>query len=867
MNNLLISLDKIKRDELANQIAEIEEYRLAKYFAVLLTNIIIVIANLLYKVSEGKIGNNKSKINMEQEYLNLARKYRLCNKNELYQSVCDNLKKCFWNLDARSDEELSVAITRKVARKLNRSVLAGKSISEINEYVFAAYPGYRIPSRLKYLRVGLVASIINVILTIVLMIKISPAILLAAIIVEIIVVLFCNSNQNWWQLAHFIWLACSSSGIVNKNQESSILGEKKQILSDYFGAIHTLTHTYVAVLEEKEHLQKVKAQNQAAIGQNQQLIKEIRGQEGKSQTEKDMIIADKNKENVRLNAEIQQLGNTIKQKQDALAQTNDSLNRLYKEAKTIILNAWKIAFPRIKVTDNALTLFIRDYSYLDLERAEKRFIELLSVGDATVIGQRRGELCYIPYVLNSGDMAQVGYSTAGNNINIQEFVREGQLLEAFLSEEKLKAIVNRFSNQSIPSDIVNQLKKENETLNTTIRSLNGNLTDCNNTINELSIKIDKNANEISKLNEDIRAKDETIRAKDEEIQHLKSSGASTEEIEKVERELAMMQKEKQELTTQLNAALNDKKALNDKIAALKKEKAQINKKYQQSQEQLTKYKGTVTLIDSEIENINELIKQYDATIITNTTNSQLSASMVRDLKGKVANKVTVEKLMESTESTKQLIEKAKADKAKALDKINELQQKKAESQKKIQEYERILENLNKRIEQYSITTLANQEITDAMWYVLMNAKKEICILSPWLGKVVDKKLDIGKNFIAAIEKKLKEGVTVKISYGIGEMPDYSEIDTSNIDIRTKWSVKHAHYLTERFSKYGKLFRMKKVNSHGKLMICDDDYYLIGSFNFLSFEGSYDGDDLRSEIVDKIKNPETIRIYKEKIFNY
>lgn len=146
--------------------------------------------------------------------------------------------------------------------------------------------------------------------------------------------------------------------------------------------------------------------------------------------------------------------------------------------------------------------------------------------------------------------------------------------------------------------------------------------------------------------------------------------------------------------------------------------------------------------------------------------------------------------------------------------------------------------------------LVNEQIRNKFLETFFIAEDEIDIISPWISNnVVDKKL------IELMESALKRGVKIKILYGIGN------------DDRSKKTDIMAEQLIQCFSKYDKLFTMKKTNTHYKLLICDDKFAISGSYNLLSFRGDYDYNDNRSEGAEYINNKETIIKRREYYFNF
>lgn len=104
-------------------------------------------------------------------------------------------------------------------------------------------------------------------------------------------------------------------------------------------------------------------------------------------------------------------------------------------------------------------------------------------------------------------------------------------------------------------------------------------------------------------------------------------------------------------------------------------------------------------------------------------------------------------------------------------------------------------------------------------YVLENAKKHIYIQSPW---VRDNVLNIYKKYI---ESALKRGVKISIKYG---MKPRNRFDKVGIDEKAR------AYFDGLQTKFPQLFKLKTDNNHSKILICDDEFMIIGSFNWLSF---------------------------------
>ena len=147
----------------------------------------------------------------------------------------------------------------------------------------------------------------------------------------------------------------------------------------------------------------------------------------------------------------------------------------------------------------------------------------------------------------------------------------------------------------------------------------------------------------------------------------------------------------------------------------------------------------------------------------------------------------------------------------------------------------------------------NTEIRKRFDKALGRAKKELDIFSPWMNHHV-----VNNDLKNKIEILLKRGVVVKIRYGIGLGSGSGNQDRNS---KTEMIAKE---LSDRFSKY-KNFHIYKDNSHAKLYICDDEFYVLSSFNILSYDGGVNSKDKRGEIGECSTNKTLLEAYRNKFF--
>ena len=152
-----------------------------------------------------------------------------------------------------------------------------------------------------------------------------------------------------------------------------------------------------------------------------------------------------------------------------------------------------------------------------------------------------------------------------------------------------------------------------------------------------------------------------------------------------------------------------------------------------------------------------------------------------------------------------------------------------------------------------ITNITNEEIRNKFLSSFNDCEEILCIQSPWMNHYV-----VNDDLMFRIECALKRGVKVIINYGIKE--------GSNNNNRTDNSDSVAEKLRRRFSLYGEQFQLRRGNSHYKILVCDDKYYIEGSYNFLSFAGQYGSStDQRHEGAALGHNKEYIKLLKERYF--
>ena len=102
---------------------------------------------------------------------------------------------------------------------------------------------------------------------------------------------------------------------------------------------------------------------------------------------------------------------------------------------------------------------------------------------------------------------------------------------------------------------------------------------------------------------------------------------------------------------------------------------------------------------------------------------------------------------------------------------------------------------------------------------LQNAHKSVVIISPWI-----KSSGLNNQILSLIDKAVQRKTRVIIGYGISEKEDSD-----------KWIIKSLNKIKEK--KYGDYLELVRLsNTHEKVLIKDNEFMVITSFNWLSFKG-------------------------------
>ncbi|KAF1084970.1 hypothetical protein SPSYN_01106 [Sporotomaculum syntrophicum] len=164
-------------------------------------------------------------------------------------------------------------------------------------------------------------------------------------------------------------------------------------------------------------------------------------------------------------------------------------------------------------------------------------------------------------------------------------------------------------------------------------------------------------------------------------------------------------------------------------------------------------------------------------------------------------------------------------------------------QTSIHTIKRQLEEARRQLEifQKGDRVLSTYEHRPILEQALKNAQNRVLIISPWIERG-----GMDDDLLALIRAALTRKVEIHIGYGISD--ERSSNDTYPVK-------KLKEYLSKSFGKYLKLHKLG--NTHEKVLVCDEKFAVVTSFNWLSFKGDPNRG-FRRETGLYTQNPVTIK---------
>lgn len=322
---------------------------------------------------------------------------------------------------------------------------------------------------------------------------------------------------------------------------------------------------------------------------------------------------------------------------------------------------------------------------------------------------------------------------------------------------------------------------------------------------------------------------------------------------------------------------NFKEKENSKLESVKKQYEELKAKKQE----LEKYEDDLLKYDDELKDMDYcLIKANDLNSVISCKKNSISQRFFKYTNIKIDSKainalmffnkesiIVIEEIIKKINNDELLIEKTYKLNKFYIENLCDLYISYENNQyviKNIEAFDKeISETISEIANKYEEYHLQNREIRDKFIQAFSDAKYELNIASPWMNNYV-----VNDKLINKMEKFLLRGGIIKIIYGIEENNSFSNFKRDR-NSKNENSHRIAEKLNEKFKCYNDSFKIKKVNSHNKLLICDESYYIETSFNLLSFSGEYDenSNDTRDEGATYSTNIEVIKDLRNRYFDF
>lgn len=643
-------------------------------------------------------------------------------------------------------------------------------------------------------------------------------------------------------------------------------------------ALHTLIARIQELTVAKERLCQLNEQSEQLRQSNLQSLKQIHSTPVENAMEQEALNRKRQKylaENTRLEEEKKQRLETILIT-DRQIQYNENLGEGLRELLSqTIRNLWQNRYSSFQFNPEFFKYLVDNFEWFSFEIIERRLVELEQTTDPKSIGKfRRGHYVF-EFALEKQSCALV-YDT-DKDLNILAIQRNSLPNDVGLSEQQLSETLITYGLAAPQKEPCHTESKHNTT---------------DKLIQEMATQIKQGQKTIGILNKQV----DTLALEKKTIELERKSLLLEKEnlTKKLQYLQAQMHQGKiqnfQELKikeAQLNKKIADLETrLSEKTTEMKVLQADYDHTYQkvlleleQGKSQTNRFREIIDKNKQEMERLQEEYKSLqrssdDLTNQLNLNNSTLKMvndTLARQKKKNSEQKKTYEKLKSTSESMKKTIDDQKqrmldieTNKQKLANENITIQNSLETAQKHILEQKEKIEQLNqtlaeKQAQLDNTKIFENADIRQEFEKAFSNAQTEIDIISPWIANFINEPL-----FINMVKQALQRGVVVKIKYGFSENRGGKDLSRETLKkvlksdfgiTRDERSILNIYKLHKALDgKYlGKIITCRQ-DSHAKLLIVDKKYYLIGSFNFLSYDGSTIG---RGELAVRDSNQSVI----------
>ncbi len=647
-------------------------------------------------------------------------------------------------------------------------------------------------------------------------------------------------------------------------------------------ALHTLMARIQELTVAKERLCQLNEQSEQLRQSNLQSLKQIRSIPVENAMEQEEVNRKKQKylsENTRLEEEKNQRLETILTTNHHI-QYNENLGEGLRELLSqTIRNLWQNRYSSFQFHPEFFKHLVDNFEWFSFEIIERRILELEQTIDPKSIGKFRGGHYIFEFALERQSCALV--YDADKSLNILAIQRNSPPNDVGLSEQQLNETLTAYG--LLPKSVVPQ----KEPCHTEPKY---NTTD--NLIQEMAVQIKQGQETIGILNKQVDTlalEKKTIELERKSL--LLEKDNLTKKLQYLQTKMRQEgNQNSQELKikeAQLNKKIADLETrLSEKTAEMKALQTDYDHTYQKVLSELEREKSQTNrfkeIIDKNKQEMEHLQEEYtslqrssdDLTNQLNLNNSTLKMindTLAKQKKKNSEQKKTYEKLKSASESMKKTIDDQKQRMLDIETNRQELANENITIQNSLETAKKHILDQKKKIEQLNQTLaekqaqldntkiLENADIRQEFEKAFSDAQTEIDIISPWIANFINEPF-----FVNMVKQALQRGVVVKIKYGFCENRGGKDLSRETLKkviksdfgiTRDERSILNIYRLHKKLDgKYlGKIVTCRQ-DSHAKLLIVDKKYYLIGSFNFLSYDGSTVG---RGELAVRASNQSII----------
>ena len=722
-------------------------------------------------------------------------------------------------------------------------------------------------------------------------------VLLSAFGLELLLYLYFKRKLAFEKLSRTMALSGKYLGQIFSVSIDDLSIRKKDNGGDFekgLRALHSIEIRMQETRQKKEELETEKKEFSDSLQQVESSLKKFSEQRIENgmdlndlrNIEKELLL-DKD----RLCDEITQADTTITE----LSNIQNEDKEIYEKLNNLLLldigNYWTGRYSIFRFDNRFFTKLVQAFEWHSFDLIEKRLVELASMDDPTSIEKKKSG-CYKFHFGIRGKLCNLIYSVKDNYVYIANIERESPVFDVGMTDREIKDTLELYgiiqdcqdSHDENDNDIINNYYLLIEGMLNEIESTKEKLVNTQNSYEEVQnkldlIEIDCKTIQVEKesLKKEIeyykRAID-TVKAKTDLDNEKKSKLILQlqEKIKELESNIDEKDRQYNQVITKCEELRNSfeeqKNQLEKKLLHHKQLEGKLNKKIKESEDEIARLTDDVQSSNNQVNFMKSTLEKLK---------SQKDSSGYQKLE--LALNKQKEQIKEKNKKIKGQEERIRE----YREKIKEFKNLDVEVSAKVKKYESDLlnaqqKNVELKQKLFNNKMYEDRNIREQFLEAITKAKKEIDIICPWVGSTVE-----SNEFLNRVEQAVKSGVVIKIVYGIADNSDKSGnnnsisknylqafIESGKLkpkDSKLR-SVRDIYYLHRQMEKirHG-CIKSLLSNTHAKLLIVDDEYFIIGSFNFLSFEGKYNDNDKRNEIAMKSTDKNTLKDLRKRFFSF